>query len=117
MSHVCKDRDTFSLYKETLNYVIKGLGGHEVEARGRGTIDAYFSVKGEHIHIALTDVLHALASENNLMSLGCITDSGHRLSFSGTTINILMPKRKIISIRKKAGGLYQMDVIVPGRID
>lgn len=107
----------FSSYKETPNHVIKGLGGHEVEACRRGTIDAYFSAKGECIHIALTDVFHAPASENNLMSLECVTDSRHRLSFSGTTINILLPKGKIIGIGKKAGGLYQMDVIVPGRID
>lgn len=117
MSHVCKDHDIFSSYKETPNHVIKGLGGHEVEVCGRGTNDAYFSVKGEHIHIALTNVLHAPASENNLMSLECITDSRHRLLFSGTTINILLPKGKIISIGKKARGLYQMDVVVPGRID
>lgn len=116
-SHVCKDCGTFLLYKKTPNYVIKGLEGHKVEARRRGTINVYFSVKEECIYIALTDVLHAPASENNLMSLGCITDSGHRLAFVGNNINILSPQMKIIGTGKKARGLYQMDIIVPGSID
>lgn len=104
-------------YKKTPNHVIRGLEGHKVEARRWGTIDAYFSVKGEHIHIALIDVLHALAPESNLMSLRRITDFGHRLTFVKNNINVLSLQEKIIGTEKKAGGLYQMDVIVPGCID
>lgn len=104
------------MYKDMPHHVIKGLGGHEVEAKGRGNIDAYFLVKGERVHISLTDVLHAPASESNLMSLGSITDAGLKLAMIGDVIRILSPAGKTVGIGTKAGGLYQMKVSVPGSV-
>lgn len=114
-SHVCKSREAFKTYKLTPHHVIKGLGGHEVEAMGKGSVDAYFSIKGELVKITLTNVLHAPLSESNLLSLGRITDAGLKLAMRGDVMHVLSSSGKLIGVGKKTGGLYQMNLTVPTR--
>ncbi len=107
-SHVARERRMFTDYRETPGKTLQGAGSTPI--LGRGTIRFTFRCKDKDTTVTLRDVIHAPGVPHNLISVGRVEASGHRVELSGGEIRFTSSKGRVYAIGKRIGNyLYEMD--------
>ena len=57
-THICNDRDAFISYAPLQSTSVKGIGGIQTPAQGRGSVELKSEIKGNTYLIRLENVLH-----------------------------------------------------------
>ena len=114
-SHICHEKSAFHTYIETPRHVVKRLGGIDVPAVGRGSINVLFNVDGREVPITLQEVLHAPTLSHNLISLSRVTDAGFEVTLKGGELSVFARRGKEIASGRKVDRLYQMDMRIADR--
>ena len=73
---------------------------------GQGTVPLEFKVNKTIYLVMLTDVKHAPAAPNNLISVGHLTNKGCTANFTPTGVEFKSGTRVIFGIGWKVGQMY-----------
>ena len=87
-SHMTYRREFFSTFESIPpgSWKVSGIGGVELEATGKGTVDIISRVNGEEILGVLKNVLFVPGLNVNLFSVGTATKSGVEAHFQETKV-------------------------------
>lgn len=115
-SHVTNNREIFTMYDETSNATVTGVGGMCTEIKGQGTVELESEYKGQKYILTLNDVLHIPKNRNNLILLGRWDNAGGVYRSDAGVLKLITSRGTVVAEgRKVHNHLYKMLVKVNGR--
>jgi hypothetical protein len=108
-SHISNQCKAFIDYMPLEDSPIQGLGSISMQATGRRTVIANFTVKGSNIQHKLQDVLHVHEAPSSLLLVSQIDDSGGHTSFQNGNCELYSKANQLIGTGVKLGRLYILD--------
>ena len=107
--HMCKRRDWFSEYVVlTTKVPVLTASGHIIYGVGIGSVPLESFVDGACIAATLTNVLHVPDVQQNLISIGKLTDRGFEARFTGTGLKIMRGTQVVALGVREGEKLYKM---------
>ncbi len=111
--HMIRDRDLFSEYSELPHAVKVTLGnGSTVDAIGRGQVTLTTSTKCGVRMCVMSDALHVLDLNCNMLSISVVTNHGHIVSFCNKKCTLKRSDGVVLGIAPRYGNLYVFDCTV-----
>ena len=110
ITHIAWDKNIFIDYQEEIAQIEGITPGATLCTHGRGTVALQFKVNDTIFPVTLSNVKHAPAAPNNLISIGRLTDKGCTVNFTTTGAEFKLRTGVIFGIGRKVGQMYQMRV-------
>ncbi|KAJ8481821.1 hypothetical protein ONZ51_g5747 [Trametes cubensis] len=116
-SHVARERRLFVEYTSTPGRTLHGAGSTPI--LGQGSIRMRFVHGGKSTLMTLRNVLHAPGVPYNLLSVGRVEATGHKVEMDGGEIRLRNEKGRVYAVGKRIGNfLYRIEgeVQVPNEL-
>lgn len=108
-SHVCKNIESFTNINRNIDRGKLNLANSaHANIEGLGNVSFEACASGERKAIELSDTLFVPDLRANLISVGKITDKGHKVVFSRTKAEVVDRADKVLLTAKREGGLYYL---------
>lgn len=105
-SHLCRDIDKFSSFKDNLRENLNLANNSSTEILGTGTANFAADVLGELKNISLSNALYVPDLRTNLISVSKITNNNLEILFKKDTALVFDPDGKVKLIADRVGDLY-----------
>ena len=109
-THIARDRSNFIDYKDESSQIEGITPGAVLKRDGQSTVPLKFKINKTIYLVTLTDVKHAPAAPNNLISVGRLTNKGCTTNFTAASVEFKSSTGVIFDIGWKVGRMYQMRV-------
>ena len=110
-SHICNQRGAFVNYKPVMGKTVAGVGNHQANVEGRGTVELESNYNGYKYLLRLENVLHIPSNRNNLISLGRWDQAGGRYTGGGGVLILITKDGKHVAKGTKIdNNLYKMKI-------
>ena len=95
------------------SWEINGIGDTRIQAEGYGDVQLVSTVAGQKQNGDLKNVLYVPGLGVNLISIGCITENGSKVTFHGSEVTIDFEGRLQMTRKRTGISLYRLNITTP----